>query len=187
MDAQQRYTQLDASLGLSGLEISASEVHGIIVGANVNHLKTSQAPDLMKLVCGESQPEYGANSLQDTLYEIYRANSQLMLEGDAAFDLVLPTEDAGLQERTDGLASWCKGYLLGLLYNDRFSIDQLDEQSSEILRDFIFIGEASSGDDDEQQEDWALAELHEYVKVGAQLVFEMVYTELAEKTPELPQ
>jgi len=110
-----------------------------------------------------------------------------MLEGDSGFDLILPDDDSSIDERTDALAAWCKGYLLGLLYNDRFGIDQLGEQSSEILRDFMFISEASSGADDEKQEDWALAELHEYVKVGAQLIFESVYSELAAKAPETTQ
>jgi uncharacterized protein YgfB (UPF0149 family) len=187
MDVQQRNIQLSSALGLSGVEIEASEVHGIIVGSNINHLKTAQAPDLMNLVCGDSAPEFGAKALQDTLYDIYRANSELMLEGSAEFDLFLPDDDSSIQERTNALASWCRGYLLGLLYNDRFSIDQLGDQASEILRDIIFISEADSGDDEEEIEERALVELQEFLRVAVPLVFEEVYSELAAKTPELPQ
>jgi len=66
---------------------------------------------------------------------------------------------------------------VGLLYNNVFSIDQLPESGAEIARDMIEISEAAAGADSEKEEDWALAELHEYVKVGSQLIFEFIYSE----------
>ena len=97
---------------------------------------------------------------------------------------MLPNEDEAIDIRVDGIATWCKGFTLGLLYNNQFSIDQLPEQGAEIARDMMEIAEAAAGQGDEQEEDWALAELEEYVKVGSQLIFEFIYSERASQAPE---
>ena len=60
----------------------------------------------------------------------------------------------------------------------------MPENGAEIARDFMQISEATAGQDDEVEEDWALAELQEYIKVGAQLIFEFIYSERAAKAPE---
>jgi len=53
-----RYTQIEATLALAGVqELSPSEVHGTVVGAIANHLKTGVTPDLLKLI----EPESDAN------------------------------------------------------------------------------------------------------------------------------
>jgi len=100
-----------------------------------------------------------------------------LFESNEGFDLVLPGDDESIDVRVEGIATWAKGYLLGLLYNNVFSIDQLPESGAEIARDMIEISEAAAGADSEKEEDWALAELHEYVKVGSQLIFEFIYSE----------
>ena len=178
-----RFTQIEATLDLAGVEeLSASEVHGTIVGAISNHMKSGLTPDLLKLI----EPSADANDgrftqLTTMLYELYRETSELLLETKDGFDLILPSEDESIDVRVDGIASWCKGYVLGLLYNNAFSIDQIPESGAEIARDLMEIAEAAAGASDENDEDWALAELHEYVKVGSQLIFEFIYSENSAK------
>jgi len=183
-----RNTQLEATLALAALELSPSEVHGTIVGAIANHLKSGMVPDLLKLI----EPQADANEgrftqLKEVLYEIYRETSDILLGGSERFELILPDEDESLNDRAEGLAAWSRGYLLGLLYNNAFSVDQLPDSGSEIVRDIMQIAEVGAGADDEKEEDWALAELHEYIKVGVQLVFEHIYSERASDVPELKQ
>ena len=175
-----RYTQIESVLALADIELAASEVHGIIVGAIANHLKTSQTPDLLKLIEPTADGSQGAVSqLNELLYDLYRENSELLFENQESFDLLLPSDDESLEARADGLAYWGRGYLLGLLYNDAFSVDQLPESGAEIARDIMQIAEVSAGFDSEDEEDFALAELQEYLKVGAQLIFEFIYSERA--------
>ena len=186
---QDRFTQIEATLALADVqEIGPCEVHGTIVGAISNHMKSGLTPDLLKLI----EPQADANDgrftqLTGLLYELYRDTSEILLEGGEGFELLLPDDDEPISERVDGIATWCKGFLLGLLYNNAFSVDQLPESGSEIVRDFMEIAEAGAGNDDEQDEDWALAELEEYVKVSSQLVFEFIYSERSADTPETPQ
>jgi len=180
--------QIEVALDSANIELSASEVHGTIVGSIANHLKSGASPDLLKLI------EPGADSndgrfaqLNELLYDLYRDNSELLFEGKEGFDLILPSEDESLDYRAEGLAAWAKGFILGLLYNNVFSIDQLPESAPEIVRDMMQISEAAAGADQEQDEDWALAELHEYLKVGAQLIFEFIYSERAAAMPNTEQ
>jgi len=184
-----RYTHIETTLASADIaELSAAEVHGTIVGAIANHMKSGLTPDLLKLI----EPEADANDgrfaqLTSLLYELYRETSELLLESKDGFELFLPDEDERLDIRVDGIATWCKGFLLGLLYNNSFSIDQLPESGSEIARDLMEIAEAAAGADDEREEDWALAELEEYVKVGSQLIFEFIYSERSAQAPNTPQ
>ena len=45
-----KFTQIEATLALAGLELTPSEIHGTIVGSIANHMKTGVSPDLLKLV-----------------------------------------------------------------------------------------------------------------------------------------
>ena len=183
-----RFTQLEAAISLTGLEIPPSEVHGTVVGAIAHHMKSGVSPNLLQLIAPDADSGSGPFApLNELLYDLYRENSEHLLEGKENFDLLLPDEDAAQSERTDSLAAWSRGYLLGLLHSDTFSIDQLPESGAEIARDIMQISEASAGADDETEEDWALAELEEYVKVGAQLIFEFIYSERASEAPGQPQ
>jgi len=188
MSSVDRYTQIEATLALAGVEMSVSEVHGTIVGAIANHLKSGITPDLLKLIEPSSDPNDGRFSqLNELLYDLYRENSEVLFESKEGYDLLLPDEDESLEARVDGLATWSKGYLLGLLHNNQFSIDQLPESGAEIARDMMEIAEAAAGADDEQDEDWALGELEEYIKVGSQLIFEFIYSERSSDAPQTEQ
>lgn len=183
-----RFTQIEATLALAGIELSASETHGTIVGAIANHMKSGITPDLLKLIepsAGAEDPKFA--QLKDLLYDLYRENTEVLLESTAGFTPLLPGEDESLSARVEGLATWCKGYLLGLLYNNAFSIDQLPDGGAEIARDMMEIAEAGAGAGDETEEDWALSELEEYIKVGAQLIFEFIYSERAAVAPSAQQ
>ena len=183
-----RFTQIEATLALTDIELSVSEVHGTVIGAISNHMKSGLTPDLLKLIEPAANPDDPRFSqLRELLYDMYRENSEVLLESKEGFAPLLPNEDESLSTRVDGLATWCKGFLLGLLYNNAFSIDQIPEGGAEIARDMLEIAEAGAGSDEEREEDWALSELEEYIKVGAQLIFEFIYSERSATAPKATQ
>ena len=113
--AADRYTQIEATLALANLEITPSEVHGTIVGAIANHLKSGLTPDLLTLIVPGADSNDGRYAqLATTLYEVYREFSELLFESREGFELVLPDEDEALVQRVDEQAAWARGYLLGL-------------------------------------------------------------------------
>lgn len=184
-DRPDRYTQIESALALADIaELTPSEVHGTIVGAIINHLKTGITPNLLQLIAPDAAANDGRFSrVNELLYDMYRETSELLFDSKEGFELVLPSDDESLAWRVEGLATWSKGFLLGLLYNDRFSIDQLPENGAEIARDMLEISEAGAGEDDQREEEFAFVELEEYLKVGAQLIFEFIYSEQAADAP----
>ena len=101
-----RFIQIDATLALAGVEeLSPSEVHGTIVGAICNHMKSGQTPDLMTLIEPEADPNEGRfNQLSEALYDLYRENTEMLLESKEGFGLILPDEDERIDVRVDARA-----------------------------------------------------------------------------------
>lgn len=167
------YNQLSAALTLANSGNSPSEIHGVICGVICNHIKTARASrphELVGMIAGlGDQNVNGLNIVLETLYE---SCSRDLRASDAGFSLLLPNNDHDLVERTQALAGWCRGFLLGLLHNRNLSVGNLPGDALEIAQDLIAISQAEPGDEDPVRDEWALAELEEYVRVGVQLVYE---------------
>lgn len=108
----------------------------------------------------------------------FAATSLLRLEGrQMDFRLLLPDDDASLEERTSSLADWCHGFMHGLSsaggadegpFADALETDVVQE----IIEDFSEITRAAVDPDGSEEVENAFAELEEYVRVSAQLVYE---------------
>jgi uncharacterized protein YgfB (UPF0149 family) len=94
------------------------------------------------------------------------------------FAPLLPNDDSNVELRADALAHWCHGFLAGLVIGGLdFGGDEaaLSAELKELIRDFGEISKAGAAPEeveDLDRSDSALLELEEYVRVGAQLVFE---------------
>jgi uncharacterized protein YgfB (UPF0149 family) len=95
---------------------------------------------------------------------------------EMGFEPLLPSEDQPLDAQVRGLALWCHGFLTGLGFGGFKASGgtRRSETVEEITKDFSEISRAGLEGDDEEDAaaGFALAELKEYVRVGAQLVFE---------------
>jgi len=185
------YLQLESSLQLAGLNQPCSEVHGLIVGSIANHMFTGKAPDLIRLLTGSDSDSAAVQSkamapLQELLNQTYRETSEVLLENDDDYQILLIDADASLSIRTENLADWCRGYLLGLLQNNSLRLEQLPEDGHEIANDILAISEAGVSETESEEDEWALAELEEYVKVGTQLIFEFIIRKRSEQSPPAP-
>lgn len=92
-------------------------------------------------------------------------------EGQLAFGLILASDDASLHERTESLAQWCQGYLVGLAMGGIKDHNALPGDVPEFVNDLLKISQAAVQDESNEDED-AFYELCEYVRVGVQLVFD---------------
>jgi uncharacterized protein YgfB (UPF0149 family) len=114
---------------------------------------------------------------QRQLLEMAAAALLQLERGDMAFAPLLPGEDAALSDRTASLAEWCQGFMHGLAAGGAESpvpaANALGaELVREILDDFSAITRAEVGEDTEEISEQAYAELVEYVRVSAQLVYD---------------
>ncbi len=98
---------------------------------------------------------------------------------DMRFMPLLPEDDTPMALRLEALGLWCGGFLAGLGagFGAGSAVAQdpqdLPEQAQEIVEDFAAIAEIdveSSGAGSREQAEAELAELQEFVKVGALLL-----------------
>ena len=146
----------------SGLGSDPSELHGALCGWLAGG--------------GENTPEWPARVLADDALpaatdgplEDLRQASAAQLE-DRGFDLLLPENDGATAERADALFDWCRGFLggFGLAAGQR---PPLSEEAEEALQDLARLAQAApeAGDDDEDED--ALAEIEEFVRVAVLLL-----------------
>lgn len=158
-------TAVDDEIRRQGLAVSPSELHGALCG----------------WLCGGGEPvrEWPAKVLADDALRAAAPGGSLdiLREATAAqlgdrsfgFELLLPPPEASLAERSGALFDWCRGFLgaFGLAAGNRH---HLSEESTEALGDLarLATGEAQEEGGDEEEE--ALVEIEEFVRVAALLL-----------------
>ena len=190
------YDALHDSLVHAGVVLALPELHGAICGALCAGGPDAALRWLEQAFADDQAGDADSSSLmpvRDSLRELVEASLQT-LEGDSlAFEPLLPNDDAPLPEQVQALAAWCQGFLAALGESapeiagggrsrasaappaaDRGS-QAAQAHLAEILADFAEISRAGLTDDDaadRDQADFALAELKEYTRMSAQIVFE---------------
>ncbi len=90
---------------------------------------------------------------------------------DRAFGLVLlgPGDDTSLAERSGALFDWCRGFVggFGLAAGEA---PRLSGEGREALADLARLAAATAQDDGDEEDEAALAEIEEFVRVAALLL-----------------
>jgi len=160
---------------LSSLEsaLGASESHGLLCGLLCS-LATQRAKarwfsellDSAGLQAGQVQSQAAAFVQLDQLFEESLSGINA---ADFAFELLLPDDTDDVVQRVTALASWCGGFCAGV----GFGVDAqrtLPEDTQELIQDFTAISNADP--EDSEDDEYALTELLEYVRMGVILVNE---------------
>lgn len=156
---EQNYSQLEHILGELGVEQDASEYHGGVCGAVCAGVQPAPA---------DANPDARERALLDKLRTACR---EALADSGSGFTPLLPEESAPLPDRVEALAHWCSGFLAGVGQAGERLRDAAPEVR-EIVRDLSEISRADLTPEVEREEDeQAYAELVEYVRVGAQIVF----------------
>ena len=139
-----------------------AETDGFICGLVT---RGGSAEELQELLFTDSEmtPE-----ILNQCHQVLQLRSEELLRFDEIFQPLIVDEDSPLADRTDSLAAWCYGFLATL--GDQQPLrDQLSDDSFEALHDLEQISQATSDDENELEEE-AFYELHEYVRVAASLI-----------------
>lgn len=119
-----------------------------------------------RVLADEQLPEPEPGSALDRL----RVASVAELEDRSfAFELMLPGPDVPAVERAEGLFGWCRGFLGGFGLAAGAN-PPLSEEGAEALQDLARLAQASPEGGDEDEDEDALAEIEEYVRVAALLL-----------------
>lgn len=167
MSRPHAYSTLHAALDALHRGADASEFHGSLCGALC--VQSVDEIDLLKLVDAGAPSRSRAPQVLKQL----RDEALVALQDDAlGFTPILPDDDVPLAERVDALSHWCAGFLYGLTLRNGFDPERLNEDAREIVADFSDLTRAGlDSDEDDEIEEVAYAELVEYVRVGAQLIY----------------
>jgi len=148
----------------------AAEAHGSLCGA-----LCSMAPYGLQDWINEILPD-GASLSEESaamLERVFTATASSFGEQGMQFEPLLPDDEQPLNGRANALALWCTGFLYRLGTGQIADLEALNGDVGEIVRDFTEISRAT-GDDAEADEsnEQAYAELVEFIRVAAQVVFE---------------
>jgi hypothetical protein len=165
MSESDQYRALRHALERSGSAQEPAEVHGTLCGMLCMHENADPAAAV------EGEREAG---LSEPLAALRELTLERLFDSDAGFMPILPDdEDASLTERVRALARWCAGFVYGLASGGGLDLSQLSDEVSEVVEDLTELSKAVLMPDEAETEaaERDYAELVEYVRVGAQLVF----------------
>jgi uncharacterized protein YgfB (UPF0149 family) len=162
----QNYDEIERLLSESRGLTEPAEAHGTLVGA----LCASASYGVDDWL-GEILPEGAAPAAR--LRTLFKATRDALVGSEMQFTLLMPGDERPLEQRTEALALWCNGFVYGLGQGGTADPERLPGDVGEIVRDLAEIMRAgvdtSAGSEDNEV---ALAELVEYVRVGVQVVYE---------------
>ena len=166
---QPDYTDIQQLLAQARALADAAEAHGMLAGCLCG-ASGYRFEDWLREILPEGRTDADAT---ETLYALYAASADALLQPDMEFELLLPSDAQPLEARTAALAEWCQGFLYGLGAGSIPDAHRLPGDAGEIVRDFAEITRAGvDAEAGEESNESAYAELVEFVRVGVQLLFE---------------
>lgn len=170
------YDEIQDCLGGATGGSAAAEAHGTLCG-----LMCIAADDLPDAWIQNTLADAGAAAddadahTRQRLAALYQATSDLLNGVQFEFEVFLPGDEIQLGLRADALGRWCQGCLYGLAVRGVKTFEELPEEVREILEDMSQITEAQFADGEGEEEgEKAYANLVEYVRVGVQLVYDVL-------------
>ena len=169
------YQRLSALLEQHAVTMGASEIHGMVCGLLCSeNIGGETSPNLTVF-----NDQAGPASEQLKLYFIQMMADlkPTLADGQLDFVLLLPDDESSLAERTESLATWCRGYLFGLVEGGLRDFDSLSAEANEMVHDMIAISEmeVEPADESREQQERNIAEIEEYIKIGVQFIYEELH------------
>jgi uncharacterized protein YgfB (UPF0149 family) len=164
------HADLAESLARMDITVDPSEAHGWLAGA----LCVREGYDAKEWLAELAADSGGAHPAPDAgLGGLPAATLAAFRSEDFAFAPLLPAEEAPLGERVAALAAWSGGFLYGIGTGASDAAVAKAGDVGEFLRDLADIARAGlepGRNADAAEADFA--ELHEFVRAGAQLTFD---------------
>ncbi|MBL4909462.1 MAG: UPF0149 family protein [Alteromonadaceae bacterium] len=173
------FASLQALITTAGVQLHASEVHGVLAGLicggftfeegckdanNESHDYLALITDLLNN--GEKLPK----TLSEAFARLYNELWQAILNDDFSFSPLIADDDDSLAERSAGLCHWVQGFILGFGLQQKDS-NALSTDVKEVLSDFVEIANLADDIDEDEDSEKAFFEISEYVRISALLCF----------------
>ena len=172
----QEFSYLDINSALEPLNIAAdaAEFHGAMSAiACVNADRgyptwlASHAPEIEAAL---SRGDPLAQEVSRVTRGLYHQVVVSLSDGNFTYAVMLPDDDVDLELRTEAMAHWCQGFLLGLGYSGITDLKQFTGELGEIIDDITEVSQVSAGQlEYSEEEEQSFTELVEYLRVGVML------------------
>lgn len=161
------YAELAGAVEALHLGMGASDLHGSLIGYLCAGGKAG-ANDWPAAL--ELEPDSAVVLRNDVLGRLYGQCREQLDDPDLGFEPLLPPTDAPLERRADALVEWCRGFLGGVGLSGSPEAEPLSGDANEVLVDFGRIASSRFTYDDAEEDETALSEVLEFVRVGVLLL-----------------
>ena len=170
VEKQLDYDSVSNKLSQQGVIVDAAEVHGILCGMLCGGMSLTDQKWLEALSETINQGDAFSDPTQHLLNSLFNQTCQQLLEPEFALNLLLPDDQAPINDRGAALINWVQGFMLGFGLHQQ-DLMQCSDDVKEALEDFSDISRMEEPMDADEESEKALLEVEEYVKISAILCF----------------
>ena len=157
---------LNRALKSLNIELSAAEFHGSLIGVLVGRTKAEDW--LIELIGKKESNNVTARESVQFLIEFVSQNQKSLNSANFKFDILIANEDHSMTQRLQDLSHWCQGFL----YTFALSGTKLNSEMNNIIADFTEFTRVDYSTANDQENESALIEIIEYIKIGVLLINE---------------
>lgn len=160
------HAELATTLKTLRLGVGASDLHGSLTGylCAGGSAGAEEWPAALEI-----EPEPATPLNDEALRRLYRECQAQLEDPDLGFEPLLPGADAPVEHRAEALVEWCRGFLGGVGLSGP-AARALSADANEVLSDIGRIAASRFDYDDENEDETALCEVLEFVRVGVLLL-----------------
>ncbi len=175
MSQKPDYSVLGNCLAADRLALEPSDLHGILMA----RLCAGQVPTIQHWLFLAGAEDFDATALSEQTSQSLQDLLQWSVDGlqdeEMRFRLFVPDDDEPIDERVRAFSGWCSGFLAGLGEVPAEVLNNLPEDAAEFLKDLAEFARADNDQGPDSEEDErALFELGEYVRLGTILLYEVL-------------
>lgn len=164
------HAQLGELLASLRFGVDPSDLHGSLTGYLCAGGQADARDWLAALRLETDKAEAAAAASSAPLQQLFRECSAWLDDPDMRFEPLLPAADTPVDVRADALVEWCRGFLGGIGLAGAADASGLSPDCAEILRDFGTIAASHFEYSDSEEDEGALAEVIEFIRVGVLLL-----------------
>ena len=171
------YQDLETALRRLGSDTDPSELHGTLSGLLCAVEEVDLQTWLKSLFPERDQGDLLVQDIKDYLAELYQHTQTQLNDPECGFELLLPGDDSGLEQQVSALGEWCQGFAIGLSLGGIEDFHNLPGDAGEAVQDILEIARAGTSYDltGDDEDDLAITELVEYVRIAVLLISEEIH------------
>ena len=159
------YEDFVDSIAVLALDISASELHGMMCGylcAGADN----QGEAYLRALLNNKKDEASRIAIM-SMFAVFTVSQQQISHYDFEFEMALPDENQPLTQKAQAFSEWCEGFTQGLDMAG-VGMDQFyEEEAQEALQHIIEFAELDCDTlDTDEEDEKALMEVSEYTRMA---------------------